>query len=270
MTMLPYESLSAFNRRVEIALRPSIDTAIRHSKASSAKQKNAAKAAKAAKAEQHKDSALPAEGEAITSGNQKTTKVATAAESVDPHAKKERVRTGPTEFAEASQRRSVADVVQAPPTLKKAMRRVAPATRAEQALPVHRQPVSESIRAMMEVEREKAIKVYREMKVSTAAQHHKSGVLLTGTCLAVAGEARCRAAGSQRQGVERCWRSEGAGTMWCRLWLAIDQCCIIRRAVNWLESPAATAATPSTWQAREPPWVWRQRREAVCREAATD
>ncbi len=116
---------------------------------------------------------MPKEGEAITSGNQKKTKVATAEEAVDPHAKKQKVRTGPTEFEEASQRRSVGDVVQAPPTLKKAMRRVAPTTRAEQALPVHRQPVSEAIRLMMEVEREKAIKQYRAMKEQRDAEQRE-------------------------------------------------------------------------------------------------
>jgi len=173
MVALPYESLSAFNRRVEIALRPSIDTAIRHSKASSSKSKNAKKSAAAAAAAAEADE-MPKEGEEITSGNQKKTKVATAEESIDPHAKKQKVRTGPTEFEEPSQRRSVSDVVQAPPTLKKARRGLAPTTRAEQALPVHRQPVSEGLRLMMAAEREKAVKAYRDMKEQRDAEQREA------------------------------------------------------------------------------------------------
>ena len=169
MAPLPYESLSAFNRRVEITLRPEINTAIRHSKASSTKSKNAKKA----KAADGEGDEMPKEGEAITSGNQKKTKVATAEESVDPFAKKQKVRTGPTEFEEASLRRNVNDVVQAPPTLKKARRGVAPTTRAEQALPAHRQPVSEAIKLMMEAEREKAIKQYRGLKEQREAEQRE-------------------------------------------------------------------------------------------------
>lgn len=66
------------------------------------------------------------------------------------------------------------DVVQAPPTLKKARRGLAPTTKADQALPVHRQPVSEGIRKMMEVEREKAIRVYRELKVQREAEQREA------------------------------------------------------------------------------------------------
>lgn len=160
-----------------MSLRPSIDTAIRQSKLSSAK----AKLGKKGKAAEDEPAVLDPEdpnydhNAPISSGNQKKGKaVPTVSEAIDPHAKKQKVRTGPTEFEEASQRRNVADVVQAPPLLKKARRGVEPTTRAEQALPAHRQPVSESIRLMMEQEREKAIRVYREMKEKRDAEQREA------------------------------------------------------------------------------------------------
>lgn len=161
LTPLPYESLGAFNRRVEMALRPSIDTAIRASKAS-AQKKKAKKAAPGDKKE-------GAEAEADDPAKQDTTTTthtgkvkpkATPATSVDPFAKPARA---PREFEEASQRKSVTDVVQAPPVLSRAGRKQKTTTVTE-PLPASRMPVSGALKAMMEQEREKAVAAYREMK----------------------------------------------------------------------------------------------------------
>lgn len=157
---LPYESLPAFNRRVEIALRPTIDTAIRGAKASkklaAEKAKKAFKAKKAALA----DPSLVADAATANKGKGK----ATAETSVDPLVPPVKVRNGRTEFAEASQVRSITDVAMAPPTLKKARRGAAPNASTSAPMPAGRMPVSDGLKKIMELEREKAVRMYREMK----------------------------------------------------------------------------------------------------------
>lgn len=154
--MLPYESLSAFNRRVEIALRPSIDTAIRGAKAS--------KKALAAKSKIKKvapgDPALAIEADKKGKGKGPN-------ESIDPMVppvKPAKVRTGPTEFKEASQIRNITDVAMAPPTLKKARRGIEGGMSTNDPIPLGRMPVSDDLKKRMEFEREKAVRMYREMK----------------------------------------------------------------------------------------------------------
>lgn len=162
LTPLPYESLSTFNRRVEVALRPSIDTAIRASKASSQKKKGkkAAPLKPEDDPEQNADLAGP-EPTSSSTVKGKTKEKATPTTSVDPFVPKK--RNGPTEFEEATQVRNVMDIVQAPPTLTKAKRGLK-GTSITEALPASRMPVSGALKMMMEAEREKAIKGYREMK----------------------------------------------------------------------------------------------------------
>lgn len=170
LTPLPYESLAAFNRRVEIALRPSIDTAIRGAKAT---KKAAALAAKNAAKEHKKASqidpsvaadAAVASGSGSGSAKGKGTATISPNDSVDPLVPKPKVRTGPTEFAPVSQRKDIKDIAMAPPSLKKARRGLEENGSTSLPLPSSRLPISQAQKLEMEREREKAIRVYRELK----------------------------------------------------------------------------------------------------------
>ena len=158
---MAYETLSAFNRRVEVAMRPSIDSAIRASKASSSKKKGAAKKAAPEAAE-----AAEVEEEDVTSkeggrGDKKGKAKAT----VDPFVPRPKPQhVEPKEFAVASNKRSLTDIVTAPPTLKKAKRGVEAGPSMHDPIPSGRMPVSGEIKKMMEMEREKAVRLYRELK----------------------------------------------------------------------------------------------------------
>ncbi|KAK4705478.1 hypothetical protein P7C70_g733, partial [Phenoliferia sp. Uapishka_3] len=161
LEMLPYESLAAFNRRVEVALRPSIDSAIRGAKASSAKGKKEKVLAKKERAAALAAAALAkkeAEEEALNPGG--AAKKKAPVDPFVPPVKERPVR----EFEEASQRKMVGDVVMAPPTLKKPMRKGDAGPSAHDAMPAGRMPVSDNLKKIMEAEREKAVRMYRDMK----------------------------------------------------------------------------------------------------------
>ncbi|KAL8292663.1 hypothetical protein RQP46_001275 [Phenoliferia psychrophenolica] len=161
LEMLPYESLASFNRRVEVALRPSIDSAIRGAKLSSAKGKREKvqlkkdrAAALAAAATAKADAAEEAAG-----GAPKEKKKAP----VDPFVPPVKERPA-REFEVASQRRNIGDVAMAPPTLKKARRGIEAGPSAHDTMPTGRMPVSDGLKKIMELEREKAVSMYRAMK----------------------------------------------------------------------------------------------------------
>ena len=72
------------------------------------------------------------------------------------------VGKGKTEFAEREDRRRVNDVAEAPPSLSRLPRK------ATKDGTLGRLPVSESVRKVMEAERQRAIDVYRQMKQKRA------------------------------------------------------------------------------------------------------
>lgn len=162
LTPLPYESLGTFNRRVEMALRPSIDTAIRASKASAQKKKAKKAAPGDAKGKDGEEEEIIAQDTTTTLPSGKVKPKATPSTSVDPFVPRAKSARA-TEFEEATQRRSVSDVVQAPPVLSKAGRKQKTTTVTE-PLPASRMPVSGALKAMMEQERVKAVAAYRAMK----------------------------------------------------------------------------------------------------------
>ena len=160
---LPYESLSAFNRRVEITLRPTIDTEIRGAKAT--KRALAESVKKARKESKEKkaallDPSLAADAEKSGKGKGKVSQN----DSIDPLVPPVKVHRGPTEFAEASQKRSITDVAMAPPALKKARRGQAVNASINDAMPQSRLPIGDGMKMMMERERARAIETYRNMK----------------------------------------------------------------------------------------------------------
>lgn len=173
LTPLPYESLSTFNRRVEATLRPTIDTAIRASKASALKKKNKDRKGKKVGTGLDGDGGGDDDDDGEAHDESKTTTKAgktkpkpTPKESIDPYIPPPRQPGGParpTEFEEASQRRSVVDVVQAPPSLS-LPRRGKNAVGVNEPLPASRMPVSAAVKAMMEKERERAVAAYRQLK----------------------------------------------------------------------------------------------------------
>lgn len=148
---LPYESLRTFNRRVETALRPSIDVAIKASKV--ANKKATAKKPKP-------DPSLPSTSSTSATAPVTATITSKGKLAVDPLVPK--LRQGPTEFTRATQIKNILDIAMAPPTLKKQRQVTVAAPTA--ALPSHRLPVSESLKRAMEVEREKAVGAYRVLK----------------------------------------------------------------------------------------------------------
>jgi hypothetical protein len=159
---LPYESLSAFNRRVEITLRPTIDTAIRGAKASKRALAEANKKARKDKKAALVDPSVAADAEKSAKGKGKVSQD----DSIDPLVPPVKVRSGPTEFAVASQKRSITDVAMAPPALKKARRGQPANASISDAMPQSRLPIGDGMKLMMERERAKAIEAYRTMKAN--------------------------------------------------------------------------------------------------------
>lgn len=90
-----------------------------------------------------------------------------------PPVRKEKVRNGPTEFQEASQRRSITDVAMAPPTLKKA-RRGQEVQSMNAPIAIGKMPVSNELKQIMEFEREKAVKMYRVLKEKREKEQRES------------------------------------------------------------------------------------------------
>ena len=156
--MLPYESLASFNRRVEIALRPSIDSAIRGAKASSAKGKREKVQAKKDRAE-----ALAAAELAKKEAAEEAAGGVKKKAPVDPFVPPVKERPA-REFESASQRKNITDVAMAPPTLKNHRRGVDAGPSAHLPIPIGRMPVSDGLKKIMELEREKAVAQYRAMK----------------------------------------------------------------------------------------------------------
>lgn len=145
-----------------MTLRPSIDTAIRASKASAQKKKAKKAAPDDKKGKNGAEEEVVAQDTTTTLPSGKVKPKATPSTSVDPFVP--RAKPGrATEFEEASQRKSVSDVVQAPPVLSKAGRKQKTTTVTE-PLPASRMPVSGALKAMMEQERLKAVAAYRAMK----------------------------------------------------------------------------------------------------------
>lgn len=162
--MLPYESVGAFNRRVESTMRPSIDIAIKASK--SANKKRAAKKTKL------DDPSVLADNELAGTTNATKGKSKEAIDPLIPKPKPQIVRNGPTEFARPSQIKNITDIAMAPPTLKK--RKLVSTS---DPLPAHRMPVSEGIRMAMERDREKAVQGYRVLKEKREAEQRAEQAL---------------------------------------------------------------------------------------------
>ncbi|KAM0752232.1 hypothetical protein T439DRAFT_347151 [Meredithblackwellia eburnea MCA 4105] len=166
LQMLPHETLSAFNRRVEVAMRPTIDSAIRGAKLSSAKGRKDKDKAKKEKQEADTEALKQKEEEEREeeeAERERKRRKKGGAEPKDPFVPAPKPQPI-LEFAVASQRKSVGDVVNAPPILQKAVRGLEAGPSAHLPIPVGRLPVSASIKAMMEQEREKAVRMYRELK----------------------------------------------------------------------------------------------------------
>ncbi|GAA5825802.1 hypothetical protein JCM11251_000375 [Rhodosporidiobolus azoricus] len=199
LTPLPYESLSSFNRRVEQELRGSVRSAIKDAGAAAQKKRDKKGKEKAKKnGEDDEEGDEEEEEEKGKPGKGKKPKP-TPEESFDPFASKrlqqqqreaEQNRSGKTEFASAPLRRRVDDVVQAPPTLAPAARKgllakvLGPGGAAsaggvnseggpvggyrlkgaEEAVGSSRLPINPAMKALLDKERERAVKMYRELK----------------------------------------------------------------------------------------------------------
>ncbi|GAA5970981.1 hypothetical protein JCM11641_004534 [Rhodosporidiobolus odoratus] len=191
---LPHESLSSFNRRVEQEMRSTVRSAIKDAGAAAQKKKDRKKKAKKAD-EEDEEAELEEEQQGAKTGAQKKPKP-TPEESIDPFAPARlqqqaaaRNRSGKTEFDTAPLRRRVDDVVQAPPTLVPAARKgllakvMGPGGSAsagvssegtstgafrlkgaEEPLGRSRLPVDPAMKALMDAERQRAVKMYRELK----------------------------------------------------------------------------------------------------------
>lgn len=231
LTPLPHESLSSFNRRVEQAMRGSVRAAIKESSLTGQKKKD--RKGKGKKADEDGEAGEGADDE-IAEEDARPVKRGrdgkpllkkggkpTPEESVDPFAKRKkpngetapaagggggdpdddhlpRNRTGKTEFASASQRRRLDDVVQAPPTLADPARKglmakvlgpggaaacgVAPSAAggtfrlagADAPVGSSRLPVNPAMKAMIDAERQRAIKTYRELKEKREQERRES------------------------------------------------------------------------------------------------
>lgn len=187
---MPYESLSAFNRRVEQTLQPEIASAIRNSKASASKKAGKKTKAKAdvASDDEGSDEFDDNEQATMTTKHGKTRARPTPSESRDPFVSHKRQKQHPdddsdkpgkqklavppprrdgaprmTDFAEPTQRRSVNDVVSAPPVLPKAGRKLRVAGM-EDAIGHGRLPIGQALKDALDKERQRAIEQYRALK----------------------------------------------------------------------------------------------------------
>ncbi|GAA5906014.1 hypothetical protein JCM6882_003536 [Rhodosporidiobolus microsporus] len=193
---LPYESLSSFNRRVEQEMRGSVRTAIKDAGAAAQKKRDRKGKEKAKK--EGEDEEGEEEEEEQQQGKGKKPKP-TPEESFDPFASKrlqqqqreqQQNRSGKTEFDSAPLRRRIDDVVQAPPTLAPAARKgllakvLGPGGAAsdggvsseggpvggyrlkgaEEAVGSSRLPINPAMKALLDQERERAVRMYRELK----------------------------------------------------------------------------------------------------------
>jgi len=171
----PGESLKHFNRRVEDHMRPLVQSAMRISAATERKERKAAASNKATNKTQQSPGASP------SSLTRKRSKAHADAEDAQPSSTTSR-RDGdddvvlPKEFATASSAapRRLNDIVVAPPELKKlprgAAKRASSSGGKAKAGAAAAGVLSMAQRAMMEVERENAIRRYREMKERTRAK----------------------------------------------------------------------------------------------------
>ncbi|GAA5860982.1 hypothetical protein JCM8547_007996 [Rhodosporidiobolus lusitaniae] len=195
LTPLPYESLSSFNRRVEQEMRSGVRSAIKDAGASAKKKKDRKGKQKQADdeegaEEEEEEKQAPKHGGKPPAKKPKPT----PEESIDPYAPKrlqeqQRGRTGKTEFDTAPQRRRVDDVVEAPPVLAKPARKglldkvlgpggAASAGVTSEGMPVggfrmkgaeepvgsSRLPINPAMKALLDAERERAVRMYRELK----------------------------------------------------------------------------------------------------------
>ncbi|BGP15871.1 hypothetical protein JCM10213_005643 [Rhodosporidiobolus nylandii] len=196
MTPLPYESLASFNRRVEQEMRSGVRSAIKDAGAAAKKKRERKEKAKKGDDEDDEEE----EEQQHTGKGKPPAKKAkpTPEEAIDPYAshklQKEqqeaaRNRTGKVEFDSAPLRRRVDDVVQAPPTLAKPARKGLMAkvlgpggaassgvtseggsaggstmNGAEAPVGSSRLPVNPAMKALLDAERERAVKMYRELK----------------------------------------------------------------------------------------------------------
>ncbi|KAH8983729.1 hypothetical protein EDB86DRAFT_3085197 [Lactarius hatsudake] len=149
----PGESLKHFNRRVEDHMRPLVQSAMRASAATERKERKAATVNGTPRESKARSSVGNAEGT--------TTTTPSTAAGGDKH------RDRPKEFATISSARPrrLNDIATAPPDLEKLPRRRASDLGAKPArTKAVGSVVSMAQRAMMETERENAIRRYREMK----------------------------------------------------------------------------------------------------------
>ncbi|KAH9174191.1 hypothetical protein EDB89DRAFT_1904681 [Lactarius sanguifluus] len=149
----PGESLKHFNRRVEDQMRPLVQSAMRASAATERKERKAATVNGTPRESKARSSVGKAEGT--------TTTTPSTAAGGDKH------RDRPKEFATISSARPrrLNDIATAPPELKKLPRRRASDLGAKHArTKAVGSVLSMAQRAMMETERENAIRRYREMK----------------------------------------------------------------------------------------------------------
>ncbi|GAA6013002.1 hypothetical protein JCM10207_008409 [Rhodosporidiobolus poonsookiae] len=204
LTPLPYESLSSFNRRVEQEMRSSVRSAIKDAGSTAQKKKDRKGKAKKTDDDDEEDEdedAQPHKGGKPPSKKPKPTPEESLDPFAPAKLQRQqredeaaatgagRNRTGKTEFDTASQRRRIDDVVQAPPTLAQPARKGllakvlgpggaasagvssegTPAggfrlSSAEAPVGSSRLPVNAAMKAMLDAERERAVKMYRELK----------------------------------------------------------------------------------------------------------
>ncbi|GBE83918.1 hypothetical protein SCP_0509770 [Sparassis crispa] len=168
----PGESIAQFNRRVEDSMRPAMRDA---AKASSARVKKLRKEEQVAKAE--KSSSTPSETKSHPKKEQDDGKESTTVPSGKEKQTAERDQR-PKDFQSLSSSapRRLNDIVQAPPDIKKLPRgaeKVAAAKeagrKAAEGKTLRQGVLSMAQKAMLEEERERAVRMYRELKKRKAA-----------------------------------------------------------------------------------------------------
>ncbi|KIP05925.1 hypothetical protein PHLGIDRAFT_517102 [Phlebiopsis gigantea 11061_1 CR5-6] len=173
LKILPGESLTHFNRRVEDSMRPLLRDAIQTSAAVARKVKKdeelEREAKKKGKAQAPADvaSSKSTKGKSKADDSEESEDEDEDAKLAKPTKAQPIIKEKPKEFAtfSASAPRRLNDIAEAPPELKKLPRGAKPRKASEVGVKSLRDGVlSMAQKAMLEEERERVIKAYREMK----------------------------------------------------------------------------------------------------------
>ncbi|CCM02150.1 uncharacterized protein FIBRA_04228 [Fibroporia radiculosa] len=166
MKIQPGESMTHFNRRVEDSMRGVLREAMKSSSAHARRAKKERVSEKSSQSNAKSIAATPQSKKSEITMSESDNKPKSPALKETKAAQKSKL----TEFAHLSTStpKRLNDIVQAPPELKKLPRGAKPRLSATSGITLAQGAISMAQKAMLEEERERVVKLYREMKKAKA------------------------------------------------------------------------------------------------------